>query len=103
MGNRINNVKICVAADGVTAATGGASARSALPVMASGEVARYVRVSATVAAAVRIGTSTVVATAASTQVQPGDSVIMSTNGATHIAYIQIAAAGVINVVPLEDM
>lgn len=103
MGNRINNVKISVAANGLSVASGAASARSALPNMASGEAPRYIRVSATVAACVRLGDSGVVATAASTQVQPGDSCIFSVNGATHIAYIQVAAAGVVNVVPLEDM
>ena len=103
MGNRINNVKISVSVDGISVASGAASARSALPVMASGENPRYVRISATVAASVRLGNSSVVATAASTQVQPGDSVIMGVNGATHIAYIQVAAPGVVNVMPLEDM
>lgn len=88
---------------GAQIASGAASGRVAIPVMSSGEVPRYVRLSATAAACVRIGISTVVAVNTDTQVQPGDSLIMVIpQGITHIAAIQQAGPGVVQVSPLEN-
>jgi hypothetical protein len=36
------------------------------------------------------------------QVQPGDAVILAVSGATHYAAIQVAAAGVVQISPLEN-
>jgi hypothetical protein len=36
-------------------------------------------------------------------VQPGDAVIMTTNGRTHIAVIQVAAGGFVQISPLENL
>lgn len=92
-----------ITAAGVQIVTSGASARSALPNASSGEVPRYIRVSATVAACVRLGISTITAANTDTQVQPGDSLIMAVpQGITHIAAIQQAAAGVVQISPLEN-
>lgn len=92
-----------ILATGVSAATGAASARSALPTATSGEVPRYVRVTARNECYVKLGTSTVTATANDILVQPGDGVVLVVpRSVTHIAYIQGTAAGQVNVVPLED-
>lgn len=89
--------------NGFSAATGAASARTAIPVDASGNRPKYIRVSARNECYVRVGDSTVVATTDSILVQPADSLILLvTTGHTHIAYIQGTAAGQVNVVPLEN-
>ncbi|SDC65711.1 hypothetical protein SAMN05428966_10255 [Massilia sp. PDC64] len=88
---------------GANIATGAASARVPIPPASSGEIPRYVRVIATVAAHVKMGTSTVTAVAADLMVQPGDSATLTVpRGMTHIAAIQDTAAGTVNIVPLED-
>jgi hypothetical protein len=88
---------------GVNIATSATSANASLPTAQSGEVPRYVRVTATVAAHVKIGTAGVAAVAADLMVQPGDAVILVVpRGVTTIAAIQDTAAGNVNVVPLED-
>lgn len=92
---------ITVQAVGVTAATGAASARSAIPVNLAGDIPRYIRVTGINECYVKLGTVAVVATGNDMLVQPGDGVIMTTNGMTHIAYIQGTLAGKVNVVPLE--
>lgn len=93
-----------ILATGVSAATGAASARSALPTASSGEIPRYVRVSARNECYVKLGTSTVNATGNDILIQPADSLVLAVpRGITHIAYIQGTAAGQVNVVPLEDV
>lgn len=88
---------------GAQIATGAASARVPLPVDSAGNVPRYIRLSATAAACIRIGVSTVTAANTDTQVQPGDSLILAIpSGMTHIAAIQQAAAGVLQISPLEN-
>lgn len=94
---------ITILAPGVSAATGAASARSAIPTNSAGNAPNYIRVSARNECYVRVGTSTVVATANDTLVQPADAVILRVAGNTHIAYIQGTAAGLVNAVPLEDV
>jgi hypothetical protein len=88
---------------GVNIATSGTSANAALPTAQSGEIPRYVRVTATAAAHVKLGVAGVAATAADLMVQPGDAaVLVVPRGITTIAAIQDTAAGTVNVVPLED-
>lgn len=94
---------ITVMATGVSQASGASSIAVAIPPCLSGELPRYIRVAATVAACVKLGV-TPVATTGDTQVQPGDSVVMRVpSGVTKFAVIQVAAAGVVQVSPLEDM
>lgn len=89
---------------GAQIVTGAASARVAIPVDSAGNVPRYIRLSATAAACVRIGISTITAANTDTQVQPGDSLILAIpSGMTHIAAIQQSAAGVLQVSPLENV
>lgn len=90
-------------ATGVNITTGAASAGATLPLTSSGTVPRFIRIAATVAACVRIGTGTQTAVATDMLVMPGDAVIVSTNGCTHIAAIQQSAAGVVQVSPVEDV
>lgn len=88
---------------GANIATGAASASVPIPTAQSGEIPRYVRVIATAAAHVKLGTSSVAAVAADLMVQPADSVtLVVPRGMTHIAAIQDTAAGTVNIVPLED-
>lgn len=92
-----------VAATGVNITTGAASANAAIPNNSSGRLARLVRVHATVAAYVRLGTTAgVTALATDMIVDPATPVVLHVIGATHIAALQVAAPGVVNVTPLED-
>lgn len=103
MSNTFENA-ICVIATGKSQASGAASAGTTLPTTFSGETPRYIRVAATVPACFRLGWGSL-PTAVSTdlQIQPGDAVILSTNGASHFAVIQVASPGVVQVSPLENM
>jgi len=93
---------IRITAAGTTQATGAASARVAIPVTAAGTLPRFVRIAALNESYVRVGDSTVVATANDSLVQPADAVILVTQGCTHVAFIQGTSAGKVNIVPLED-
>jgi len=90
-------------ATGVNITTSGTSAGATIPLSSAGTVPRYVRISATVSACVRIGTGAQTAVATDLLVQPSEAVILATNGCTHIAAIQQAAAGVVQVSPVEDI
>jgi SH3-like domain-containing protein len=94
---------ITVTTTGVSITTGAASSGGALPNASSGEVPRYVRIAASVAACVRIGPGAQTAVATDMLVQPGDAVVITVpRGCTHVAAIQLAAAGVVIVTPVED-
>jgi hypothetical protein len=94
---------ITVTVTGVSITTGAASSGGALPNASSGEVPRYVRIAASVAACVRIGVGAQTAVATDLLVQPGDAVVLAVpRGCTHVAAIQLAAAGVVIVSPVED-
>jgi len=94
---------LTVTAAGFSAATGAASASTAIPNASDGNCPRYIRVAGRNECYVKLGTSGVTATANDILVQPADSVILAVpNGITHIAYIQGAAAGQVNVIPLEN-
>lgn len=94
---------ITVVKTGVSQASGAVSAGTTLPTAQSGEVPRFIRVAATVPACIRIGAGAQTAVATDLQVQPGDAVILAVpNGFTHFAVIQVAAAGVVQISPLEN-
>ena len=94
---------VTIVSTGFSAATGAASARTAIPTNAAGAAPNYIRVAARNECYIRVGSSTVVATANDALIQPADSLILRVGGNTHIAYIQGVAAGLVNVVPLEDV
>lgn len=89
-------------ATGANITTSAASASAALPNASSGQRPRFVRVSVTVAAHVRLGTAGLTAVGTDMLVTPDAPVILQVQGHTHIAAIQNAAAGTVNVYPLED-
>lgn len=93
---------IRITASGSTQATGAASARVAIPTTAAGTSPRYLRVAAINESYIKVGDSTVVATANDVLVQPADAVILAVQGCTHIAFIQGASVGKVSLVPLED-
>ena len=90
-------------ATGVNITTGAASAGATIPMSSAGAVPRYIRITASANACVRIGTGAQTAVATDMVVQPGEAVFMSTNRCTHIAAIQQAAAGTVQVSPVEDI
>ena len=103
MSNTFEGGPITVVAVGFTAATGAATARTAIPTDSAGNLPRYIRVAAINESYVRLGNATVVATTNDSLIQPADAAIFAVNGATNIAYIQGTAAGKVNVVPLENV
>lgn len=90
-----------IVAPGVSQATGGVSAVVALPNNSAGALPRFVRVATTAAAYVRLGTAGATAVAGDVLVQPGDALLLARSGLTHIAAIQVTAAGVMQVSPIE--
>lgn len=101
--SRTYQVAVTVTVTGATIATSGISAGATIPSNAAGEKPRYIRVAATAAATVRIGVGVQTAVTTDMLVQPGDAVVMSVpSGVTHIAAIQVTAAGVVQVSPLEN-
>ena len=102
MSNPYAGGPITVAKVGFTAATGAASASTLIPTDSAGNVPRYIRVAGINECYVKLGAAGVTATTNDLLIQPADSVTMTTNGATTIAYIQGTAAGKVNVIPLEN-
>lgn len=103
MAQTFSSSAFTIVATGVSAATGAASARSAIPADSSTKTPSYILVSARNECYVKLGDSGVVATANDLLIQPADSrVLQVPKGVTHIAYIQGTAAGQVNVVPLEN-
>ena len=108
MSNTFTGGRVAITANSLIAATGAASASSAIPVDSSGNRPNYVRVAARNECYVAIGTSGVTASnsagsTGSILIQPADSLIIQVpRGATHIAYIQGSAAGQICVSPLDN-
>jgi hypothetical protein len=92
MSNTFPNA-ITVTVTGVTLTTSAASANATLPLDSAGNVPKYVRVSASASACVRLGTGTPVAVGTDLMIGPGDTVILATGGYTKIAAIWVAAAG----------
>lgn len=92
-------------ASGVNQATGAASATVAIPNNSSGQRARFVRVLATADCYVKPVTGAGGTAAAGDMyigAGPAGREVLNVAGCTHIAVIQVAAAGLLNVVPLED-
>ena len=94
---------ITVTKTGVSQASGAASAGAALPTNSAGNIARYYRIAATTPACFRFGYGSLpTAVATDIQIQPGDAVILTANGATHFAVIQVSAGGIVQISPLEN-
>ena len=103
MANTFGGGFASISTTGFVAATGGASARSTIPVDGSGNRPNYIRVAATASLCVKMGDVTVVATTGDTMVQPGDALFLQVGKAnTHIAYIQDTLAGRVNVQALDN-
>lgn len=95
---------IAVTATGVSQATSATSAGGTLPNCQNGTAPRYIRVAATQPACFRMGVGAQTAVTTDLQVQPGDAVILQVpNGVTNFAVIQVAAAGVVQISPLENL
>lgn len=95
---------ITVLATGVSQATSGTSAGGSLPNCLSGEKPRFIRVAATAAACFRMGAGAQTAVTTDLQIQPGDAVVLQVpTGVTNFAVIQVSAAGVVQISPLENM
>lgn len=104
MSQTFNGAFVTVVATGVSITTSGTSASATIPNASDGNIPRYIRVAATAAACVRLGKTSATAVTTDLQVQPGDSVIMNVpNGMDKIAAIQVSAAGVVQVSPLENI
>jgi hypothetical protein len=94
---------ISIFTTGSTITTGAASARVAIPVDSSGNLPRYIRITAINPCFIKLGDSTVVAASGDAMVQPADALILAVNGATNIAAIQQAAAGLVQISPLANL
>lgn len=92
-----------ISVTGVTVASGAASARVAIPTFAGGVYPKYVRIAASAAAYVKIGDANVTAAVGDFVVQPGDALIVRAHGHTYVAAIQQAAAGTVQISPLDDI
>lgn len=92
-----------IQAVGVTITTSGTSARGAITNNGSGEKPRYVRVQSSAFAYIKFGDSSVTATTNDALLSPNEPEVFVVSGNTHIAAIQQASAGVVNVTPLENL
>ena len=103
MSNTYSGSPVTVIGTGVNIATSGTSASATIPNDQAGNFPRYVRVAATSACYVRIDKTSATAVTTDMLVQPADAVILHVpSGYTKIAGIQVAAAGVLQVSPLEN-
>lgn len=92
-------------ATGARVATGAASANGTLPTDNSGSNPRYILLTATAACHFRLGKTadTPVAVNTDLMIQPGDAVVLAVpSGYTKYAHIQDAAAGVLQIQPLDN-
>lgn len=89
---------------GLTVTSSSTSSTNALPEAANSVAVKYVRVASTGECYVKLGAASVTATANDILIQPADSQVLATNGATHFAVIQGGAPGTarINVTPVEN-
>ena len=86
---------------GANIATSGTSASATIPVNSAG-TKRFIRISATAAAYVRVGNGAQTAVSTDMLVQPGDSVILDVTGSIDtIAALQVSAPGVVVATPVE--
>lgn len=95
---------ISVNAVGTTLTSAVGSSSATIPNDSAGNLPRYVRVSATAAAYVKLGVAAATATTNDILVQPADSFILHIpSGITKIACIRDTADGKVNVVPLDNV
>ena len=92
-----------IIATGISITTSAVSAGATIPLSTSGAVPRFIRISASAAAFVRIGTGAQTAVLTDMLVVPGDALVIATLGCNNIAAIQQAAAGIVQVSPVEDI
>ena len=93
----------CIVKTGANITTSAASAAVAIPTNSAGVFPNFVRISASAAAYVKLAVSAAVAVAGDVIVQPGDALILVVPaGVTSIAALQVAAAGIVQVSPLEN-
>jgi hypothetical protein len=92
-----------VTTTGVAIATTGTSASATIPNDSSGKIPNFIRIAATAPACVRLGATSATAVTTDLQVQPGDAAVLQVpKGFDKIAAIQVSAAGVVQVSPLEN-
>lgn len=94
---------LTILATGVNITTSGVSAGATLPLNTAGVAPSFIRVAATAAAYIRIGTGAQTAVNTDMMLSPGEAVVLSTGKNTHIAALQVTAAGVVQVSPVEDV
>jgi hypothetical protein len=88
---------------GVNLTTSGVSASATIPLDTVGNKPRYIRISASFAAYVRLDKTTATAVNTDMMVQPGDAVIVQVGQYDKVAALQVAAAGVVQVSALDDV
>ena len=96
------DISITVTSPGAIINFGAASANVAIPNTSGGTPPKYVRLISTAACYVRISKGASAAVAGDLMVQPADSVVVRTHALDTINAIQQAAAGVLQISPLED-
>lgn len=91
---------LIVTQTGTTITTSGVSAAATIPNNSANSVPRFVYVAATAAAYVHFGATS---TAGDMLIQPGDAQVLTVpKGVTQISAIQVSAAGVVQISPLEN-
>lgn len=94
---------IQIQAVGVSLTTSITSTNATIPTTASGTKPNYIRICVTANCFVKIGPAGVVATGNDILMIPTDHLVLKVSGNTAIAAIQQGAAGICNVMPLEDL
>lgn len=95
---------LTVVVTGSTTTTSGTSAGATIPNASSGEKPRYIRVAATAACTFRIGAGAQTALTTDLLIQPGDAVVLQVpSGIDQYAALQVTAAGIVQVSPMENM
>lgn len=90
-----------VTGSGASITTSGTSSSEAIPNTSSGTRPRYALITCTAAAYILPGDSSVAATATDIILQPNHSLKMDVSGFTHLAALQVSAAGKVNIIPIE--
>lgn len=93
---------IHIISTGVNVASGVASAAGTVPNNSAGALAKFIRIAVTQATYFRLGTGAPVAVATDVLVHPAESLVIATLGLTNFAVLQVAAAGVVQVSPIEN-
>ena len=92
---------IKVTGSGASITTSASSSSVAIPLTSSGTPARYALVTCTAAAYILPGNSSVSADATAIILQPNYKLKMNVAGFTHLAALQVSAAGKVNIIPIE--